>query len=215
MQQGHFRRVANTLVAIQLCRRVDSHVPVQQFTAQTTVSDRSGGYRHAVFRQGACLVGTNHRHSPHGLTSMQLSHQIVALQHAPHIQGQRQRDGHRQTLGDGHHNERDGHHEIAQHHLGHAQVVVGVPEWVGQQIVTQEQHKGSNRHAHSYLADEGGQPVELLVERGLHASALRRCAGHLANLRGIAYRRHDSLAASAHHHRRAQQHVVRIGRLRR
>ena len=142
---------------------------------------------------------------------MQLPHKIVTLQHSPHVQCQRQGHSHRKSFGNGHHDERDRHHEIAQHHLGHSEVVFGLPQRVGQDVVTQKQDEGCYRHAHAYFTNQRGQPVELLVQGSLHTRGLCRCACHLSYLRTVAHCCHYSPAVSVHHQRRAQHHIFGIG----
>ena len=84
-------------------------------------------YRHAVLRERSGLIGTDNRYSPHCLRGLQLAHEVVTLQHTTHIQRQRQCHRHRQSLGYRHHDERNGHHEVFQRHLQHAEVVGALP----------------------------------------------------------------------------------------
>ena len=69
------------------------------------------GHFHAVLGQCAGLVGANNGYGSHCLAGMQLSHQVVGAQHAPHVEGQTQGDGHGKSLGNGHDDERNGYHE--------------------------------------------------------------------------------------------------------
>ena len=144
---------------------------------------------------------------------MQLAHQVVALQHTTHIQGQSQGYGHRQTLGHGHDDKRYGHHKIFQHHSGHAYIVGGVPQGVDKDVVRKEDNEGGNADAGAHNADELGQTGELKVQRRLHSSKLGGLAGYLAYLGGVAHSLDTSRGAAAHHHGRTQDEVGRIGGL--
>ncbi len=69
---------------------------------------------HPVLGQSAGLVGTDNRCRSHSLAGMELAHEVVGFQHAPHRVGEAERHGHRQSLGDGTHNEGDGNHYCLQ-----------------------------------------------------------------------------------------------------
>ena len=143
---------------------------------------------------------------------MEAAHQVVALQHATHVQGQCQRHGHRQALGHSHDDERHSHHEVVEHHMEHAKIVVAAPHSIiDQDVVYQKEEESGHRHTGAYLADELGQTVKLDVQGGLHVRLLRTAARHPAYLRRIAHRRYTVGATTVHHHRRTQQHVRRIG----
>ena len=74
----------------------------------------------------------------------------------------------------------------------------------------QEEQEADRGHAATHLADELGKPLQLYVQRGLYTRNLRRLTGYVAYLRLIAHGRHHVAAGAVHHHRRTQQHVLRI-----
>ncbi len=166
---------------------------------------------HAVLRQCSCLVGADDVHRPHCLACVQFPHEVIALQHAPHVQCQCQCHRHRQTLGHRHHDESHRHHEVFQHHLYHADVVVGMPEVVvGDNVVQHEEHECRHGNGDSRLADEFCQSFQLHVQRCLHSCLLVTAACHMPYLGAVAHRRHNIFAHAVHHHRGAQHHVLGV-----
>ena len=159
------------------------------------------GHLHAVLRERARLVGAYHGYGSHGLTSMELAHEVVALEHAPHVQGKGKRHSHGQALGHSHDDERHGHHEIFEHHAGHSHIVGGVPERRGEHVVGKEYDEGGDADGGAYLTYKFCQLRELHVQRCLHRRNLCGLTRHLAYLRCVAHSRDHSHAATRHDHR--------------
>ena len=199
-QQGLLRRIAH----IVCCRGVQRNSFVEVFHSPTLVFHYTShiAHRHAVLRQRARLVGTNHRHGTHRLRCLQLTHKVVRLQHSAHVQRQGQRDSHRKTLGDSHDNQRDSHHEVAQRNVQHTQIIVCMPQLVGYDIVTEEYQETEHRQQTAYLADHLGQFVQLYVQRCLHTRQLSSLPCHMSYLRAVAYGRHHETSRTTKHHRR-------------
>ena len=74
----------------------------------------------------------------------------------------------------------------------------------------QKYHECCHRQTNAHLANQLGQAVQLDVQRSLHSRYLRRLACHVANLRLVANGRYHVESRTAHHHRRTQQHVLRV-----
>ena len=120
-QRGGLSRVADAFSIVQMRRRVGGYAliePVAVVVIYLTLC-----HLHLVLGQSACLVGAYDGDGTHRLTCVQLPDKVVALQHTAHVKGERERDGHGQTLRDGHHDERYGHHEIFQDDSRHAQII--------------------------------------------------------------------------------------------
>ena len=158
---------------------------------------------HFVLGKRSCLVGTYHRNGTHRFASVQFAYKVVAFKHSAHVQCKAQRYGHRQSFGHGHHQQRYGHHEIAQHNLGHAHVILALPKRIGKHIVGKKHGKSGDGHGRTHLTDKLGQVVELLIEGRFHGRQFGGLTCHLANLRAIAYGCYPCKSATIHHHRRA------------
>ena len=214
-QQGYFRWIAySSTIFPQLCRRIEGDSLSQRIAFRHISNDRRAGHlndRHLVFRQGARFIGANHRHRPHRLTSMQLSYKVVALQHPAHVQCQTQGYGHGKSFGNGHHDERDSHHEILQHHLGHLEIIRALPySVVDKDVVYEEDDESSDSHHRANHRDEFSQFAQLDVQWRLDVRCFARLAGYPTNLRSVANRRDNSRSAPIHDLRAAQDHVMRI-----
>ncbi len=69
---------------------------------------------HTVLGKGSGLVGAYHRSGSHRLASVQFADEIVGAEHPAHGIGKGKRNRHRQTFGNGNHNQGDGNHERLQ-----------------------------------------------------------------------------------------------------
>ena len=170
---------------------------------------------HEVLRQRAGLVGADGGDGTHRLAGVHLAHQVVGGEHAPHVQRQAERDAHGQTLGHGHDDEGDGHHEVLQRLLqGRQPVVEGVEGReviVEQHILDEEDGEGQSGGGEAYLADEVGQARQLDVQRGGFGGLLGALPGHFAYLRSVAHGVHAHRAVSVHHGGAAQHAVGGVG----
>ena len=68
---------------------------------------------HLILRERARLVGANHVGAAHRLTGRHLSHQIIVEQHFLNGEGQRKRDGKRQSLGNSDDHNCDGDNKVS------------------------------------------------------------------------------------------------------
>ena len=138
---------------------------------------------------------------------MQLAHQIVALEHTAHVECKGKGNGHGQSFGHGHHYKRDRHHEVTQHHLGHTQIIVCMPNRLRENVVTEKNGKCRHGNTGAHLAYHRRQTVELHVERRLNRRMFCGVAGHTPYLGGIPHGGHHHTSAAAHHHCRSQHYV--------
>ena len=76
--------------------------------------------------------------------------------------------------------------------------------------MNEEGYEGRYRQHATALAYQFGQPFQLHVQRCLDTRNLCRLTTHMTNLRLVAYSRHNIPSGTRHHHRRTQQHVLRI-----
>ena len=211
LQQCLFRGVTNVV-----CRRGVQCYGLEELLMSLSLLGEDGGgcHCHLVLRQRASLVGTNHRYCSHRLAGVELTHQVVALQHTTHIQRQRQCHRHRESFGYRHDYQCHRHHEVFQHYLRHKEIVVGVPHCiVRENVVNEEDDEGSDGYSRTYLTDNLRQTVQLYVQRSLHLCCLRRCYRHLANLGVVADSCYHEYSTAVHHHRRAQHHILGISLL--
>ena len=168
---------------------------------------------HPVLREGSGLVGADHRHRPHRLAGVHLAHEVVGPEHPPHGHGQRQRDRHGQSLGNGHHDDGHRNHEDMEHLLRNGQPVLF--EQVAQkERLAQHDAEDQNRKRDAHPADELREPRQLPVERRLlvvlHGGLLRDAP----RLRGVAHGRDDHHAVTVRDGRAAHHDIRRIGGLR-
>ena len=155
-QQGTLGGVAHHLRRggvgeVELGRGVDSdgfgHASAGVVVAEALVveTDEIGLiHTHLVLRERSRLVGADDGAGAHRLAGVHLTHEVVGLEHPPHAVSQTQRHGHRQTLGHGDHDERDGNH----------QRIECVGDEVGQLAVGRERLEEVDDHRHKY--DEVG-----------------------------------------------------------
>ena len=210
-EERHFCGIADSLGAclrIKMSRGVQGECLGEEVVAAIQFPDI--GNLHAVLGERPGLVGTYHGDGSHRLTGMQLSHEVVALEHPAHIEGEGKGDCHRKPFGNCHHYQCHRHHEIAEHYLCHAEIVVASPHAVGNDIVDEEYQEGGNGDADAEFADELCQLVELHVEGCLHRCQFGTATCHLAYLRGVAHGSDSVCGAAVHHHSAAEQHVAGI-----
>ena len=143
---------------------------------------------HLVLGQGAGLVGADHLRAAQRLHRRQAADDRVVLAHVGHADGQHHRHHRGQTLGNGGHRQRDGHHEGAQH---------GVQgELAGHYQIKNEDEHADGQHQ---LAHGLAQLAELALQRRLLLLRLRQHAGDLAHLGVHAGGGDDGLAAAIDH----------------
>ena len=151
--------------------------------------------RHLVARQGAGLVGTDRGGAPERLHHRQPADQRLALDHAAHANGQRDRHHRRQRFGHHRHGEGDAEDEHVEQ--GHA-----TPDAERHDRADDEERR---------LGEDAAEPIEILLQRrpaGLHRV---HQAGDAAELGVHARGHHHALPASASHQRAGVGHVALVG----
>jgi hypothetical protein len=105
---------------------------------------------------------TQDTHAPHGLASGQHADQVVVAEHLLGRVCERNGHGQRQALGDGHHNNRNGHEESVEDGLRSG--FISVPFLVREEVpdLGEENHDG---HGHAEQADLARHRVQLLLQR--------------------------------------------------
>ena len=126
---AHFGRIADdggcaAVVDFEECRRVDGDGFVDDACGGAVgvfgfgVVEICDGDAHAVAGQSAGLVCADDCRGAHGFAGVKLAHEVVAGEHAPHAQGETQRDAHGETFGYRDDDEGDGEHDCRQQIVG-------------------------------------------------------------------------------------------------
>lgn len=137
-QQGNFRRITYSFRLLTLSRffkkssgvstnpfrNQSADIVICQFPTIFQTIEIGLVHLHQILCQRTGLVCTNHGNRPHCFASVHLTHQIVSGKHTAHIQCQAEGHTHRQSLGNGNHNQGNRHHEIFQCTLQHRQPVM-------------------------------------------------------------------------------------------
>ena len=138
---------------------------------------------HLVARQGSGLVRADHTHGTEAFHCRQLADDRLARGHAPHAQGQNDRQHRRQPLRDRRHGKADGRHQ----HLPGAVIAQQHTKGEG----TERQHQDDQRQM-------AGEARHIREQRGLQADDLAQHVTDLAQL-GIPGGRHHYASTRAGH----------------
>ena len=153
---------------------------------------------HETLCQCPGLVGADDRDGAHRLAGVHLTHQVVGLEHAAHVQCQAEGDAHGQSFGHGHDNQCDGHHEVFQYDVGNVKPLVPVRHLVclqvGVEVFRGEDDEGECRDGEACLSDEVGQFRKLDVQRSLFLALFGGLPRHFAYFGGVAHALYDHRA---------------------
>ena len=198
LPQGTFHRVAQRF-AIDKAQRVASSSHPQQFGRQRTpgVAQCAIGKHlldaHAVLRERAGFVGTNHRGAAQGFDRRQMPHQRIAPRHALGCHGQRQRHGRQQPFGHVGDDDANGKQQIA-------------PERQAHRLPDKEKRQPQHACQQGHQVRQAGNLA--LQWRDAGPDGLRQM-GYLAKFRMHAGGKHHCPALAGHHQRASQQQVAR------
>ena len=211
LQQGALGRVAyNGARSVEESRGVGRH-DLGEIMRRKRIVTHQFLHVHPVLGQRAGLVGADDRHGAHRFAGVHAPHEVVGLEHAPHGHRQRQRNAHRKSFGNGHHD--DGHrdHENVQHLLRYFEPVA-LEQPTDEDRLAEHDAENSDRKRNAGPADEFREARQLAVERRLLVALDGRLLGDAARFGRIAHGRSNQNAVTVRHGRTAQCDVRRIGR---
>ena len=211
LQQSTLRRISDSLIAIQFRRTVNGNT-AGYFFSRYIRTEQTFNHRHPVLGKRAGFVGTDNRSSTHRFAGMQFADQIVFLQHLSHTESQADRNAHRQTLGNSHHNQGDGNHNGTQDNMNNRHRILPFRLRNIEEKVHQTTDNNQNGNYETGIRNPLTQHIQLPAQGGLDFFPFLHTCG-TAPLFGIhSNGNHFILCATLYDRRTPQKKIFRISR---